>query len=43
MGLSAHAHTIVQEAEIHEWLLSGIDDYTLLLSCTIVANKWQAV
>ncbi len=32
MGLSAHAHNIVQEVEVHGWLLSGIEeDYTLLL------------
>ncbi len=31
-GLSAHAHNIVQEVEVHGWLLSGIEeDYTLLL------------
>ncbi len=31
-GLSAHAHNIVQEVEVHRWLLSGSEeDYTLLL------------
>ncbi len=31
-GLSAHAHNIVQEVEVHGWLLSGIEeDYTLML------------
>ncbi len=30
--LSAHAHNIVQEVEVHGWLLSGSEeDYTLLL------------
>ena len=24
VGLNAHAHNIVQEVEVHEWLLSGI-------------------
>ncbi len=36
-GLSAHAHNIVQEVEVHGWLLSGIEeDYYCL---TLVANK----
>ncbi len=48
MGLSAHAHNIVQEVEVHRWLLSGIEeliDYTLLLFflLLIVANKQQAL
>ncbi len=39
-GLSAHAHNIVQEVEVHGWLLSGseedIEDYSFF---TLVANK----
>ncbi len=31
-GLSAHAHNIVQEVEVHGWLLSGIEELTLLLA-----------
>ncbi len=32
--------TIVQEVEVHGWLLSGSEeDYTLLLFLTLVANK----
>ncbi len=26
VGLSAHVHNIVQEVEVHEWLLSGIEN-----------------
>ncbi len=30
MGLSAHAHNIVQEVQVHGWLLSGIEELTIL-------------
>ncbi len=30
VGLSAHAHNIVQEVEVHGWLLSGIEELTAL-------------
>ncbi len=40
MGLSAHAHNIVQEVEVHGWLLSGIEeDYTCCSFSTLVANN----
>ncbi len=39
MGLSAHAHNIVQEVEVHGWLVSGIEELTILLFFTLVANK----
>ncbi len=29
-GLSAHAHNIVQEVEVHGWLLSGSEELTIL-------------
>ncbi len=29
VGLSAHAHNIVQEVEVHGWLLSGIEELTI--------------
>ncbi len=40
-GTSAHAHNIVQEVEVHRWLLSGIEELTILCCSflTIVANK----
>ncbi len=31
VGLSAHAHNIVQEVEVHGWLLSGIEELTITL------------
>ncbi len=41
MGLSAHAHNIVQEVEVHGWLLSGIEELTIYCCSflTLVANK----
>ncbi len=41
MGLSAHAHNVVQEVEVHGWLLSGIEELTILCCSflTLVANK----
>ncbi len=30
VGLSAHAHNIVPEVEVHGWLLSGIEELTAL-------------
>ncbi len=30
VGLSAHAHNIVREVEVHGWLLSGIEELTIL-------------
>ncbi len=29
VGLSAHAHNIVHEVEVHGWLLSGIEELTI--------------
>ena len=42
-GLSAHVHNIVQEVEVHGWLLSGIEELavrlsTVLIFLTILAN-----
>ncbi len=31
VGLSAHAHNIVQEVEVHGWLLSCIEELNTLL------------
>ncbi len=44
MGLSAHTHNIVQEVEVHGWLLSGIEELTILCCSflTLVA-KYQAL
>ncbi len=41
VGLSAHAHNIVQEVEVHGWLLSGIEELTIICCCflTLLANK----
>ena len=41
VGLSVHAHNIVQEVEVHGWLLSGIEELTILCCSflTLVANK----
>ncbi len=41
VGLSAHAHSIVQEVEVHGWLHSGIEEFTILCCSflTLVANK----
>ncbi len=41
VGLSAHAHDVVQEVEVHGWLLSGIEELTILCCSflTLVANK----
>ncbi len=36
MGLSAHAHNIVQEVEVHGWLLSGID---YILCCSFLIDS----
>ncbi len=38
VGLSAHAHNIVQEVEVHGWLLSGIEEVCCSF-LTLVANK----
>ncbi len=40
LGLSAHAHN-VQGVEVHGWLLSGIEELTILFCSflTLVANK----
>ncbi len=44
-GLSPHAHNIVQEVEVHGWLLSGIEELTIPCGSflTLVANKQQAL
>ncbi len=35
VGLSAHAHNIVQKVEVHEWLLSGIEALLItILRCS---------
>ncbi len=41
VGLSAHAHNIVQEVEVHGWLLSCTEELTILCCSflTLVANK----
>ncbi len=41
VGLSAHAHNIVQEVEVHKWLLSRTEELTILCCSflTLVANK----
>ncbi len=41
VGPSAHAHNIGQEVEVHGWLLSGIEELTILCCSflTLVANS----
>ncbi len=41
VGLSAQVHNIVQEVKVHGWLISGIEELTILCCSflTIVANK----